>query len=672
MAENLRRTMSNREVRAAQRTMTRLTRILAGDHSIGVRFAAGVPHTDGKTVVLNPAYDADPVLNRIAAEAIAAHEAAGHIRHTDFGAWMGMINEILAGTEDPVMRDMVNILEDARVNHLVAQQFPGSGDMMKVHHAHTYQRFLQMAKGDTSVQSHLAPGLIALASEVIAGGRNPYEGMNDEIDAFMDEVRPVCKGAIAQPNTSAIVEQARKVTEIYRKHFPATDEQMQDEANARGDGENPFADDDHSDSQVAKNAAQQEAMGQQKEEADPSEFDNFEMPKKSTPAQEDEDSEEDGSGSGDGEDSEEDSEEDGSGSSDSDEEDGEEEDGSGSDGDEEDSDSNSDSDSDSDSEDGSDSDSDDASGSDSLKSTELKELMDKIREEMEEKIHDEDADQKKRDDKEDKQVNNVDHYKDTGFYDADSSATVQSTPADGHRNSYQYTHYVTSHKGQVNTLVAQMKRLIQSRKPGKVSRRERMGYLDERRVVWADETDRIYKRKKAPKTQNVAVEVVIDESGSMGGDRAAYAAEMACVLSEMMQKLGWDYEVVGFQGHGSRANINVRKGFKDALNDKTKASLSVARAGSCTPAGAAALWARDRLQKFPAEKKIMIMIFDGQPDDSQVLHDAIKNSDSSIGWLGIGIDGCDVSPWFDHNISCNADQLVAVGMNTIRRLTRGL
>ena len=235
-----------------------------------------------------------------------------------------------------------------------------------------------------------------------------------------------------------------------------------------------------------------------------------------------------------------------------------------------------------------------------------------------------------------------------------------------------YEHYVTTHKGQVNTLVTQMKRLIESRKPGKVSRRQRMGFVDERRIVFSDETDRVYKRKTNPKKQNVAVEVVIDESGSMGGDRRAYAAEMACVLSEMMERLGWDYEVVGFRGHGSTARIDVRKGFNDTLNDLTKATLAAHRSGSCTPAGAAAMWARDRLAAFPAEKKILIMICDGAPDDSQTLHEAIKDSPPTIGWLGIGIDGEDMSPWFEHSISCNASDLVAVGMNTIRRLTRGL
>ena len=95
------------------------------------------------------------------------------------------------------------------------------------------------------------------------------------------------------------------------------------------------------------------------------------------------------------------------------------------------------------------------------------------------------------------------------------------------------------------------------------------------------------------------------------------------------------------------------------------------RSRGCTPAGAAAKWSRDRLAKFTAQKKLVMMIFDGHPDDSQALHAAIKDSEG-MQWLGIGIDGCDVSPWFEHNISCNADELVSVGMSTIRRMARGL
>lgn len=670
--------MSNRQIRAAQRTMTRLTRILAGDHSVVVEFRMGIPHTDGKKVVLNPAYDADPVRNRIAAEAVAAHEAAGHLRFTNFEDWMGMIDQILQGNEDPIMRDMVNIFEDARVNYLLRQQFPGSGDMMDVHHALTFEKFVEAIKTGQQA-SHLAPGLIALASEVIAGHRNPYEGIDDQVTAFMDEVRPLCKGAISQPNTAAIIEQSKVITEVYRKHFPATDSQQQDEANARQDGENPFADDDHSDAQIQKNAQQQQDQQRKAQDVDPEEFEGFGMP---APKQDEEESEEGEGGSG-GEESEgeeeEESESSGSGGEESDEEEVDEEESEGGEGDESDESEGDESDSEeSEGGEGDDSDSD-SDSSDAQKSTDLDDaksdlerLMEKIKEEIEQGLDAEDLDQKQRDDKEDKQVSDSQHYADTGVGDGESNAHVGSTAKDtASRNTSQYDYYAATHKRQVNTLVGQMKRLIQSRKPGKVSRRERIGYLDERRIVFADDTDRVYKKKQAPKTQDVAVSVVIDESGSMGGERERRAAEMAVVLSEMMSKLGWNYEIVGFRGNGSNARIDVRKGFGDSLNAVTKSVIAQARHGQCTPAGAAAKWARDRLAKFPAQKKMVFMIFDGQPDDSQALHHAIKDS-NGMEWLGIGIDGCDVSPWFEHNISCNASELVSVGMGVIRRMTRGM
>jgi len=672
--------MNPSQIRAAQRTMSRLTRILAGDFSVRVEFRMGVPHTDGKVVVLNPAYDADPVRNRIAAEAVAAHEAAGHIRYTDFTAWLTMIDDVISGVEDPIMRDMVNLVEDARVNALLRKQFPGSGEMMDVHHALTHAKFVEAIK--QGQQQHLAPGLIALASELIAGQPNPYEGMDGDlaetVNAFMAKVRKMAN--YKQASTQAAIDHAREIAKVYREFFPASDEQMQDEANARQDGENPFADDDHSDEQVSKNASQQRAQQRKAQEVGEEDFEEG----SSMPGQpsDEEPGEEEGDGDGDGDGEEGDEEGEGGSSSDGEEEDGDESDaesdgekhkddasnydgdtisGAGSDDDDE-----SDSPVEWEGEEGEEGENN-AEGGNGHKSVDPA-LLERIKEAVEEAMEQEQQEQAQVEKQEMGAVGDADHYRDSNQYGAGHNATVVGTAKNGVSDAGRYDAYAAIHKRQSNTLYQQMRRLIEARKPGKVSRRNRMGILDERRLVWGDDSDRIYKRKQSPKSAKVAVEIVIDASGSMGGQRARSAAEAAVVMCEMLEKLGWDYEVVDFMGHGSNAKIFVRKGFGDALNGMTKNAISAARADECTPAGAAAMWARARLEKMDA-KRLCIMIFDGEPDDSQVLHEAVKDS-KDIAWLGVGIDGCDVSAWFENAISCGADELASVGMSTIKKFAK--
>ena len=74
--------------------------------------------TDGDTVHLSyPIMEGiSDNMNLILTEAILAHEAAGHLRYTNFNAWKSMTDGIKRGDEDSLLHDFVNIFEDARMN----------------------------------------------------------------------------------------------------------------------------------------------------------------------------------------------------------------------------------------------------------------------------------------------------------------------------------------------------------------------------------------------------------------------------------------------------------------------------------------------------------------------------------------------------------------------------
>ena len=120
--------------KARQVALNRVARVMSGElEKVGTPVkrvivdARGRACTDGETVWIPMQMTDDEVLNLAMQEAILAHEAAGHLRYTDFKAWKKVCDGIKAGDEDRMLHDFVNILEDARVNYLLSQDFPGSG-----------------------------------------------------------------------------------------------------------------------------------------------------------------------------------------------------------------------------------------------------------------------------------------------------------------------------------------------------------------------------------------------------------------------------------------------------------------------------------------------------------------------------------------------------------------
>ena len=116
--------------------MSNLARILSGElegKGRAVKRLEITPHspcaTDGETVFLTyPIFPSvtDARMNIICTEAVLAHEAAGHLRYTNFNAWKKVTDGIKKGVEDKLLHDFVNIFEDARVNYLLGQDFGGS------------------------------------------------------------------------------------------------------------------------------------------------------------------------------------------------------------------------------------------------------------------------------------------------------------------------------------------------------------------------------------------------------------------------------------------------------------------------------------------------------------------------------------------------------------------
>ena len=136
--------------------------------------------------------------------------------------------------------------------------------------------------------------------------------------------------------------------------------------------------------------------------------------------------------------------------------------------------------------------------------------------------------------------------------------------------------------------------------------------------------ERVFKTKIENKTLDAAITVLVDMSGSMGGDKAYYALASTLLLNEVCTTLNIPLEILGFSdgyyGHSIQPIMFVYKNFSDfkVSSDNLKEYFSLSSIHmNGNPDGENILWAHDRLVKRKEKKKIMVVMSDGSPAASK-------------------------------------------------------
>jgi hypothetical protein len=123
--------------------------------------------------------------------------------------------------------------------------------------------------------------------------------------------------------------------------------------------------------------------------------------------------------------------------------------------------------------------------------------------------------------------------------------------------------------------------------------------------------------------RNIAVMVLLDLSESLN-EKAAGSDQTILELSqEAVSLLGWAIEKLGdpfaIAGFNSNTRHDVRylhiKGYSESWNDEVKARLAAMEASYSTRMGAAMRHAAHYLEKQASDKKLMLIITDGEPAD---------------------------------------------------------
>jgi cobaltochelatase CobT len=141
----------------------------------------------------------------------------------------------------------------------------------------------------------------------------------------------------------------------------------------------------------------------------------------------------------------------------------------------------------------------------------------------------------------------------------------------------------------------------------------------------------------------IAIALLIDQSGSMKGEPIAHAAAAADLFARLASGLGARSEVLGFSTAGWRGG-HARAAWKRAGRPKRPGRLCALMHVVYKPAdapalgeaprrlivhpdllrenvdGEAVLWAQRRLDAFPERHKLLLVLSDGAPVDDATLH----------------------------------------------------
>ena len=189
--------------------------------------------------------------------------------------------------------------------------------------------------------------------------------------------------------------------------------------------------------------------------------------------------------------------------------------------------------------------------------------------------------------------------------------------------------------------------------------------------------ERVFKETIDSHILDRAVSIVVDCSGSMGGEKMVCAIRSAVLINESLGKLNVPFEVMGFTDDGNNAHFPIFKEYgKKATSKSIIAHMTnwAHHMMSGNADGEALLFAESRLLTRPEKGKLMVVLSDGQPASSRgdcYSHtvDVAKRieHDKQVSIVGIGIEDSTVSNIYrNHKVVRDSSQLETTLIDLLR------
>lgn len=204
-----------------------------------------------------------------------------------------------------------------------------------------------------------------------------------------------------------------------------------------------------------------------------------------------------------------------------------------------------------------------------------------------------------------------------------------------------YAAIVVPAEAMISNIVSQFKRIFRNDVSEKEYRNS--GRVSMRRLSSGTRSARVFERRKSPSNKSdMAVIILVDESGSMHGKKTEQARLTAVILAEVFARLDVPIKVVGFTESMNTVEHYHYQSWKNSPQERCKLLNITARSANFD--GYSIRYASELLNKRPEDHKLMIVISDGQPaasyydDDEDAINDtrnAVQHASKKAKVLGI-------------------------------------
>jgi cobalamin biosynthesis protein CobT len=237
----------------------------------------------------------------------------------------------------------------------------------------------------------------------------------------------------------------------------------------------------------------------------------------------------------------------------------------------------------------------------------------------------------------------------------------------------------------------QVRRLIQIKAKVQTQYGTKKGKLDQSRLSRIcfnapGFNERVFKNKIENKLLDAAITVLVDMSGSMGGQKVFNALASTLLVNEVCSTLNIPLEIIGFtDGYSStfggiKPIMYIYKSFSDlkVSSDSLREYFAYSSNHmSGNPDGENILWAYDRLAKRKERKKLLIVMSDGSPAASkscmgigEFTHKVIEEIEASksVDIYGLGLCSDSVQYYYKaHSVVSKPEEIPSKLIELIER-----
>lgn len=167
----------------------------------------------------------------------------------------------------------------------------------------------------------------------------------------------------------------------------------------------------------------------------------------------------------------------------------------------------------------------------------------------------------------------------------------------------------------VRNLVKEMVSLLRELNEELVQHHLRFGPLIEATESYRIDNAFFAKKKLPADLPNMALSVLIDQSGSMDGEKLRCATKTAIMLEKFASELGIPIMIAGHDVYGG-VNLRIFTDFVSAMTDQDRYAIAGIEAGGCNRDGLPLRICAELLAQRPEEVRLMIVISDGAPNDT--------------------------------------------------------